>query len=195
MRNFDNLETLISFGIIYKLHKSREVWSIIFLLGCLISAAYWDLRTYKVPNQIIIVGLGTSLILQVLAIGIHGIYWWGKCLMTPFVLLFLLYLFHVIGAGDIKLFSVVGGFLGSSKVIHIIILAFIIGAVMSLIQIISFHNFKYRIQYLTNYIHTIRKKKRITPYYNREKGSTKEVIPFSLAIMISVFVTLIMKVQ
>ena len=108
----------------------------------------------------------------------------------------MLYLFHVIGSGDIKLFSVVGGFLGVTKVIHIIILAFIIGAIISVIQFILFQNFKNRIQYLMNYIHTIIKEKRIRPYYIKTEDNYKNVIPFSLAIMISAFMAVfITKVQ
>lgn len=116
--------------------------------------------------------------------------------MIPFVVLFILYLLHVIGAGDIKLFSVVGGFLGVFQVVNIIILAFIIGAIMSVFQLFRYHILIYRMQYLANYIQTIVKEKKITPYYDSKEGSFKEVIPFTVAIAISVLInTLIIRVR
>lgn len=165
-----------------------------FLL--LLSATYYDLRKYRVPNHIILSGLGTSLLIQLFTKGLYGIVWWGKGIIIPVAVLFILYLFHVIGAGDIKLFSVVGGFLGVYQVIHVIILAFIIGAVMSVFQMIRFRNLGNRMQYLANYIHKVIKEKKIKSYYNVEEGSPKDIIPFTLAIMISVFIaTLTIKVS
>lgn len=159
-----------------------------FLLLYLLFATYYDLKEYRIPNQIILFGLGTSLFYQLYVSGWYGIICWGKGIILPFVSLFILYLFHVIGAGDIKLFMVVGGVLGIYQVIQVIILAFIIGAVMSVFQIIRFQSLSYRMQYLANYIHTLVQKKRIIPYYNSKEDGRGAVIPFTMAITISVFI-------
>lgn len=159
-----------------------------FLFFYLISATYYDLREYRIPNQLILFGLGTSLPYQLFNKGWYGFVWWGMGILVPFILLFILYLFHMIGAGDIKLFSAVGGFLGIYQVIQVIILAFFIGAVMSIIQMIRFRNFGYRMQYLANYIHTLVREKKITPYFNLNVVDRGAVIPFTMAIAISVFI-------
>lgn len=172
--------------------RGRITIGIGILIIALIFATVYDIREYRVPNRIIRFGLGTSLIYQISLKGPPGFACWSIGVILPFFLLFILYLFHVIGAGDIKLFSVVGGFLGYNKVIRIILLAFIIGAVLSTFQLARFHNFGYRLQYLANYFHTLLRERKMMPYYNSKEDGHKVVIPFTVAITVSVLIMSLM---
>lgn len=75
-------------------------------------AAYYDFRSHRIPNRVVLAGLLSAVALNtLLAAGIGG---WsslaglglGLALMLPF------YLLRALGAGDVKLIAVVGAFLG-----------------------------------------------------------------------------------
>lgn len=57
-----------------------------------------------------------------------------------------------LGGGDVKLFSVVGSYLGIKGGITSLIFAFVFGAMISLVKMIRFHNFKDRIYYFFSYL-------------------------------------------
>lgn len=165
--------------------RDRITIKICLLIFLLISAMIFDLISYKVPNQFILAGVGISLGFGIYEQGLSGIIQWGIGIIVPFGILFLCYFIHVIGAGDIKLFSVIGSFLGVNQLVRIMILAFIIGAVMSLIQLIRFRNLNYRLQYLANYIQFFKQNKTVIPYYNSSLDGYEVVIPFTAAITLS----------
>ena len=56
----------------------------------------------------------------------HRVLRWS---LTP-ILLFLLFSLHIMGAGDIKLFSIAGGFLTLTQLCYLIPAAFVVGAVI-----------------------------------------------------------------
>lgn len=172
--------------------KGDEITIKICILSILlITAMLFDLRSYRVPNKIILIGLVISFGIGLTEEGIHGVIQWGIGILAPLGILSLCYLFHVIGAGDIKLFSVIGSFLGIDQLIRIMVLAFFIGGIMSLIQLIRFRNLSYRLQYLANYIQLLKQSKKIIPYYNKETDNFKAVIPFTAAITISTICILV----
>lgn len=48
----------------------------------------------------------------------------------PVILLFLLFQMRVIGAGDIKLFSMAGGFLSTKQLVYLMVTSFLVAAVV-----------------------------------------------------------------
>lgn len=158
----------------------------------LILASIRDILVRKVSNRIIIIGLITGFCIQCVRHGTMGIMVWFQGILFPIALLSILFLFHALGAGDIKLFSVVGGFLGPHQVVQVIFLAFIIGAVFSIIYMIHFNIFLYRLQYLANYFHNLLKDRKLIPYYVLGEDDPRAVIPFSVPISISVFIILVL---
>lgn len=106
--------------------------------------------------------------------------------LLPIVALILLQRAGVLGGGDVKLLSVIGGFLGPEKGMECVIYAFLFGAVLSLIKFIRNSNIKDRICYFLKYIHTVIRTGIWTPYYKIAKDGYDSTIHFSIAILLAV---------
>ena len=124
------------------------------LVCLLLLAVIMDLRSYKISNHLILTGIITGILFDVYEYGRTGIRLWLPGILLPVILLFPLFIIKVLGAGDIKLFSVIGSFYGTSYVLKSIAAAFILGAVMSLIYLIKYRLVFYRFRHLFNYIRT-----------------------------------------
>ena len=153
-----------------------------------IVAVIQDVRSEKISNWLILIGLILGLSYDIEKMGARGILFWLGGMSIPFVFLFILYFFRTIGSGDIKLFCVFGSFLGIFPILKCIIVAFLIGAVMSLGVIIWNKNGIERLSYLGNYIMEWRETKNWRPYYAKEQ--TGNTIHFSIPITISMILYL-----
>lgn len=104
----------------------------------LMLSVIWDFRTYRIPNRFIGIGFLAGIVSSVLLKGWNGL---GEAVlgsMIPFFLLFLLYRLHSLGAGDIKLFCVVGSFTGY-HILSIILYSFLAGGILAVIRILCCH--------------------------------------------------------
>lgn len=111
----------------------------ITLIEILIFAAWSDIRIKKVSNILILFAFGLGLYFQIYEHNIPGLYYFLKDAMFPIVVLYLLFLLHALGAGDIKLFSVISSFLGVRVVSKCIIISIFIGGIFSLCKVIKNH--------------------------------------------------------
>lgn len=100
------------------------------LLVILVLAVRTDFRRQKISNRLIVLGLFSGLILRILGEGSSGIVHFLVNISIPVILLFLLFWLRALGAGDIKLFSVVGGFLETRQLLWVMITAFFAAAVI-----------------------------------------------------------------
>lgn len=130
------------------------------------------------------------MIYNLYAFQLIGLQRWFFGSILPILLLGILFLFRVLGAGDIKLFSVIGGFFGPQFVLRTIVTAFFIGAVLSVIQLIRYQNLMYRLQYLAKFISEFLKDKKLKPYYIPERDGRQCVIHFTVAIVCAVILCL-----
>ncbi len=101
-----------------------------------------------------------------------------------FIFLFNFFSIGAIGAGDLKLIMVVS--LGYKRPLLFQIVTLIIAFIQSLIQMIRFKNFQSRIQYLLNYIASIRRTGGISLYVPRETVATEKK-EYSIHLSISIF--------
>lgn len=69
------------------------------------------MQTGRVPNRLIATGLVAGLIVRVTGQQAFGIYYFLGNISVPVILFYLLFQMRVLGAGDVKLFSMIGGFL------------------------------------------------------------------------------------
>lgn len=120
------------------------------LLLLLFLAAVADLKTDRIPNGF--VALGT-------VIGVSGSIWyysnpWHTVLsvLLAFLLMYPLFKIGVLGAGDVKVFMMIGSFLNVSGLLMVLVWAFVIGAVFSLIKLLIERNGKERICYFLSYL-------------------------------------------
>ena len=96
------------------------------------SAVVTDFRERRISNRLMALGLVIGLILRILGEGGIGIVHFLVNISIPVILLFLLFQLRALGAGDIKLFSVVGGFLELRQLFAVMIVAFIAASVIGL---------------------------------------------------------------
>lgn len=154
---------------------------VVFLI--LIIATIQDFRCSKISNILVILGYSISFIYQV--IYEVNILLWLCGILLPIVMLFLLFYLKMIGAGDVKLLSVIGGFVGGRNSIQIFIWALFIGAVWSLLKMLRYGNLRTRFSYFFHYIYCLITNHSRIPY--REKGTNQKsyTIQFSFAILLA----------
>ncbi len=106
------------------------------LLSVLTMAAVTDFQNGKVSNRLIVLGWVAGLWFRILGQGAIGIMQFLVCSSIPVILLYFLFQLRALGAGDIKLFSVVGSFVTLRQLGFIIITSFLAGAVIGVGKII-----------------------------------------------------------
>lgn len=120
------------------------------LLLLLFLAAVADLKTDRIPNGFVVLGT---------IIGVSGSLWyrpglWHTVLsvLLAFLLMYPLFKIGVLGAGDVKVFMMIGSFLSASGFLMVLAWAFIIGALFSLIKLVAERNGRERICYFLSYL-------------------------------------------
>ena len=98
--------------------------------------------------------------------------------------LFRNYLFHMIGAGDIKLLCALGGIMGPRTVMECIVYSLLAGAGISLAILISTGGIRRRFLYLYQYMNEFYCTGEIRPYY-RKGMSFPENFHFTVPIFLS----------
>lgn len=143
-----------------------------------------DLFLEKVPNRWIALGLAAGVGCQGFLHGARGMPVYLGGVFLPAVLLFPLFCFRMMGAGDIKLMAVMGGFLGSSGIIKGMFCVFLLGAVLSLAFLISCGNLQERFSYFFHYLKICKKKRCPVPYMR--KDSKEENLHFTVPILLGI---------
>ncbi|MCI9546233.1 MAG: peptidase A24 [Lachnospiraceae bacterium] len=152
----------------------------------LVSVAFgMDLHRHMVSNVWILFGWVWGLSVQYIMHGWGGVAQFLIGAVIPILWLFPLFYFRMLGPGDIKLLSVLGGLLESRAVIQLIILSFFLGGILSLGILIVSGTFLFRLRYFVDYFRECIKSKERRPYY--KTGQQEENIHFTLPILLGVF--------
>lgn len=175
--------------------KTGEVLHIfvncIVLLLCLV-AVCMDLSCEKVDNHFIVFGLMLGFGYRVYTCGLRGAIIFLTGIGIPVLFLYMLFFFRMIGSGDIKLLSVLGGFVGPLPIAKCIFLSFLFGAVISVFVILVCGNLTARLKYFTSYINQLLITKdifltqEVIPYH--VPGKRMENIHFTIPILMSMVV-------
>ncbi len=107
----------------------------IFLEVLVILAAIWDIRTRRIPNWLTLSGVVLGVALNTFLYEINGLWFSLKGLGVAFVVYFVLYLLHAMGAGDVKLMAAVGAAAGAGNWIGILVLTSVAGAIAGLLLV------------------------------------------------------------
>jgi len=110
------------------------------LAAALLGAVVFDLRSRRIPNRLVLAGIGLALALHAAAAitgspALAGHAWWaplaglgsGLAVMLP------LYLLRATGAGDVKLMAMVGTFIGAPATLAAALCTFAAGGLLSLV--------------------------------------------------------------
>lgn len=116
----------------------------ILLVWLVLQAAVTDIAIRRIPNVLVLAGLGIALALHWHA-GPAGVLLstWLAGLATGFFLFLPLYVLRGMAAGDVKLMAMTGAFVGPVPALRIALLTCLIGGVVAIFIVI--HNGRWRI--------------------------------------------------
>ena len=104
------------------------------------TAVLFDLQRGRIPNSVIVTGILLGGAYHLFTGGILGTMIFLGGVFLPVVLFGAFYYFRMIGAGDVKLLCVVGGFLGPSACFSCIVAAVLSGGVISMVLMAEKYN-------------------------------------------------------
>ncbi len=139
----------------------------------LTAAAVSDLRSERIPNPWICIGLAAAALLRALSWTSFG--WGGFFLgmLIPFLICWIPFRMGAIGAGDVKLLIALGALNGGSNVFYCIFFSFLFAAGISLGKLLSLRQFRASLIQLFQYFHGIFSQGKIELYEGRyAKGHT-----------------------
>lgn len=118
-------------------------------------SAFADLKTDRIPNGFLLLGF---------LIGLSGSLCTGRDILEilgsvslAFLLLYPLYKIGAMGAGDVKLFLMIGSFSTAKELLLILVGAFAIGAGFSLMKLLVERNGRERLYYFFSYLSEVMK--------------------------------------
>lgn len=162
---------------------------VVLSLALLSTAVVMDIRSSKISNRLILGGLATGFLIRIIECGVRGI---GVFLINasiPVILFYLLFLMRALGAGDIKLFSVIGGIWNLKMLFMIIIVSFLAAAGMSFCKMLYHRNLISRLFIFGRYVRETVFLGRLQKYPIESEGK-QHIIHFSIAIFIG-FITVL----
>lgn len=121
------------------------------LILLLIAAVLMDFAYDRIDNGWILFGMMIGLSFRFLEYQWYGFYEAAVSMLLSFILLYPLYKIGGLGAGDVKLFLMLGCFVRWEEQLSMMAVSFIIGAVFSIGKLLSEENLKERMQYLFEY--------------------------------------------
>lgn len=161
-----------------------EWWTAISLLVIAVGAGWTDLRTGKVKNEWILLGVILGIVLR------RAEFFPGAVLFG--MAGFLLFRFRMMGAGDGKLASVIGGYLGIWQGCLAIGFGLLIACLWSIWKIARAGPVKSgleeRFLRLFRYVQTVKRTGQIEPYVRFEQMADQEKIPLGACLAMGVFI-------
>lgn len=143
-----------------------------------------DIRWEKISNRWIAFGWLASGIWQIGSKGPEGFLFFLMGALFPIGLLFPLFAARMLGTGDIKLFSVLGGMMGMQWLFVCLCLSFLVAAAISLPVLLLRCDVKERFRYFIGYMDRLLTGRGIEPYI--KPGPRPENIHFTISVFISV---------
>lgn len=158
----------------------------------LVLAIRSDTKSYKINNSLIVffilIGSMTNGFLQ----GFVGFCDSLLGITLPIILLFVLFLVRMVGAGDIKLFSSIGAIMGREFILETLIFTALTGGILALILILVKKNGRRRWKCLYTYLKYVVLTSSIPPYQDFAIKEKKDVFPLSCSISLGVLVKILL---
>lgn len=160
------------------------------LIAILNAAMVMDMLTGKIRNRLILVGFILGLLCKLQIHGASGGLAFASGVFLPFVWTFPLFAFGAVGAGDVKLLAVIGGFLGKAAMPQCLFLTLIFGAVAAILKMSFQGSLCRRMAYLSNYVGQSIRNRRFAPY-GQPLQEGQAVIHMSVPILLAVLACMI----
>jgi prepilin peptidase CpaA len=110
------------------------------LLLLVVTAVVLDFLYFKISNRLIAAGYVLAIAFRYAQGGMQGVLIVLWNISFPVIILYLFYRIRAIGAGDVKLFSMIGGFVNFKVSVMCMVVSFAIGAVFSLVKLLYYGN-------------------------------------------------------
>ncbi|KAB3532809.1 A24 family peptidase [Alkaliphilus serpentinus] len=157
---------------------------VLVLLACM-----GDVKTYKVKNSLTIPFAILGGAINILDHGTKGLVDSVLGILLPIVILFILFVLRMLGAGDIKLFAAIGSILGIKMVFNVMIYSFIAGGIIAFLLILLRKNGLKRIRHFLLYMKLCLFSRYLLPYEDFEKKDDGK-FKFTIAILMGLLTTL-----
>lgn len=154
----------------------------------MLPASLYDLYQYRVPNAIVCAGLSLSLYRSIWQYGMTGVWSFLLRCLFPFVVCFIFYLLRMLGAGDVKLFSIICSYYSVESCVRVMIVSLLAGALFSVIKMLLQRSFIRRFRYFSAYMKNLASGNPGRVYYDFEKCGDEGVIPFTICITLAVII-------
>lgn len=158
------------------------------LFSLVLLALISDVRTYKIKNIIILTFFLSGLAINLYSGGISGAAVSLLAAALPVLLLMVLFVMRMLGAGDIKLFSAIGAITGIRFVLYSVAFSFISGGIIALIIMVIRKNGRQRLRHLLGYIKLCFTTFSIQPYSDFQNKGDGARFHFSFAIAVGTVV-------
>ena len=109
--------------------------------------------TDRIPNGFVLLGTVTGVMASFLSS--RGLLDTLTSMLIAFLLMYPLYMIGALGAGDVKLFILIGSFCTAGEFMVILAGAFVIGAGFSIVKLVAEKNAIERFQYFFSYLSDI----------------------------------------
>lgn len=140
----------------YPGERKRKGDGLLAVLCFLLTAACgFDYCRKRIPNWLVLVLLIHGCVLRFSQEGAQGILGYMANAAVLTVLLYPLFKIKTLGAGDVKLFGVVAGYLPFNKVFLFLFFSLFIAAVFSIIKLVLQRNFRERLGVFAGYVQTV----------------------------------------
>lgn len=146
---------------------------VLLLLCFAITAVLCDLNTERIPNGVIAAGLACGALHQISARGVVGIVLYLGGAFLPILFLGVFYYFRMIGAGDVKLLCMAGGFFGPSGSFTVLKWSILFGGVASLVYMLRRGNIEERLLFFLEYARRYSRSRCWRPYMSGVEDSAK----------------------
>lgn len=137
------------------------------------------MRFGRVSNRLIMSGLIAGFYFKLAEYGWYGIYYFLRNISVPVILLYLLFLMRVLGAGDIKLFSMIGGILTVGELYRCMVYGFAAGGIFAIFYLVKEKDGRERLLYVVKFLVRCISQKQLVSYeaFNGKKLTMAFSIP------------------
>lgn len=128
------------------------------LIGVFCVVIFMDWRYYRIPNACIFTGMAAGLIMAYRSCALTGLLASVGVTMAVFVVFYPFYLMGTLGAGDVKLFMMMGcyhSYMKTDGLLHYLFVTMMIAAVISVVKMVAYEESRERLFYLMRYLRKV----------------------------------------